>query len=146
MTKPGRRPSSVRCIARYPSYEEANERQLDLLAANLDARVEYVPTGADQVFFGKNPVYALVVDDDQAARAQEIIKLVVDENHECLYRCPKCQSASVRECGLDRGFLPGDLDLAVTFGLSGLIRFWVQKRKGRRYICNDCGTTYRKKP
>jgi len=138
--------SKVKCIATYPTYEEANERQLDLLAADLDAKIQYVPTGADQVYFGRNPVYALVVEDEEVGPAKEIIRLVAEETHDCLYRCPKCQSANVRECPISRGFLPGNLDFALTFGLTGIIRLFIEKKKGRKYICNDCGMEYRKGP
>lgn len=43
MTRP-----AATCVATYPAYDLANERQVDLLAAGIEALVWYVPTGMEQ--------------------------------------------------------------------------------------------------
>ena len=136
----------MKCVATYPSYEEANERQLDLLAAEVDSLVEYVPTGFDQVYYGANPIYALTVSDDQVDQAIEIIRLIPDEHHLCLYRCPNCQSHHIKELRLDEGFGTGWLSLPMTLGIVAAVRWLRVRRLGRKYLCCDCGTEYRKAP
>lgn len=136
----------MKCIATYPLYEEAEERQLDMLAAEIDALVEYVPTGWDQVYFGTLPIYALLVPEEFADRALELIRLIPDENHKCLYRCPRCESDNIKEESLDQGFGLEPFSFALTLGSVAIARMIVARVYGRKYRCRSCGTVYRKKP
>src|SRR5688572_13646833 len=121
----------MKCIATYPSYQEANERQLDILAADIDARVEYVPNGVEQVYLGANPIYALWVSRERAVEAFEIIRLLADENHLSIFRCPKCESNDVKERSLGEGFGTGPFSLALTLGIVAIARMLIMRMLGR---------------
>ena len=136
----------MKCLATYPSYQEANERQLDLLAADIDAMVQYVPTGFDQVYWGSLPIYALVVPPEQIDDAFEVIRLIADEDHRCLFRCPKCDSNDVRERRLDEGFGSGPFSFTLTLGLVAIARMLIMMRLGRKFECLSCHAVYRKSP
>ncbi len=80
------------------------------------------------------------------AAASEVLRLPSDENHRCLYRCPKCAGENVQELGLDEGFGVGLFSLVLTLGLVAAARVFGLRRHGRSYRCLDCGTRYRQKP
>ncbi|HWA25839.1 MAG TPA: hypothetical protein VG734_09270 [Lacunisphaera sp.] len=135
----------MKCIATFPAYELANSRQLDLLAANIDAVVWYVPTGPDQVYLGRLPIYALLVSSEQVEEAFELIRLVAEEDHRCLYGCPACGSSAVIELSQGAG-VSFWLLMCVTFALPGLVTMLSMRARGRSYECLSCGTGYRLKP
>jgi hypothetical protein len=136
----------MKCIATYPAYDLANDRQIDLIAAEIEATVWYVPTGMEQVYLGALPIYALLVPPEKAEQAIEIIKLIPDENHQCLYGCPNCASDKVSEKSLEDSFLTSGLAMASSLGMTAFISMLVIRAKGRVHICHDCGKKYRKKP
>ena len=136
----------MKYVGHYPSYGEANERQLDLMAAEIEALVFYVPTGMDQVYLGRLPIYALFVPEESAEAAREVLRLIPDENHRCLYGCPHCGSRDVVERLLDEGFGTGWFSLPLTFGVVAFSRMIELRVRGRRYVCRACGAVYRKKP
>jgi hypothetical protein len=136
----------MKCIATFPSYEEANERQLEILAADIDALVRYVPTGWNQAYFGTLPIYALLVPEEFSDQASELIQLSADEQHKCLYRCPKCDSNDTKEKSLEEGFGLGPFSFALTLGSVAITRMIIVRAYGRKYRCESCGAEYRKKP
>lgn len=135
----------MKCIATYPAYELANDRQIDLIAAEIEATVWYVPTGMDQVYLGALPIYALLVPPEEFDQAIEIVRLVPDDNHRCLYGCPDCTSDRVNEMNPQDSFL-GQCMMVSTLGMTAFISMLVIRAKGRVYLCRDCGSRYRKKP
>jgi hypothetical protein len=135
----------MKCVVTYPSYEEANNRQLELLAEDIDALVSYVPTGWDQAYLGRNPIYALMVAEEQIDEAIDIIRLVADESHRHFYRCPKCGSGDVKECALDEGFGVGPFSLLFTLGLVAIGKTLMLRWRGRKFECRACHAVYRKK-
>jgi len=136
----------MKYITHYPSYWEANERQLDLMAVDIEAMVFYVPTGPDQVLLGRLPIYALFVPEESVEKAIDLIRLVPDENHICLYGCPDCRSNNVVEQTIEQGFGTGPISLPLTLGIVVFSKVLKMRRSGRKYTCKDCGRTYRKKP
>lgn len=141
MTRP-----AATCVATYPAYDLANERQVDLLAAGIEALVWYVPTGMEQVYLGTLPVYALMVPAERADEAREIIRLLPDEDHVCLFRCPHCGSEHVAPKSLEDSILTGWWSMVLTLGISTLIGLLHLRIAGAKFRCLDCGAAYRKKP
>ena len=135
----------MECIATYPAYELAQSRQDDLIAAEIDAVVWYVPTGPDQIYFGTLPIYALVVPSNQADEAIDIISLVADENHRCIYGCPGCGSSNVVERNRSASLTFWCL-MYVTFAMPGIVAMISTRIRGRPYRCVSCGKHYRVKP
>jgi predicted RNA-binding Zn-ribbon protein involved in translation (DUF1610 family) len=136
----------MKCLLICSCYEEANQRQLDLLAENIDAVVSYIPTGADQVYMGRLPIYALMVEEDRLDDAINLFYLPPDENHICLFACPHCSSARVSETSIDSGFGSGIFSALLTLGLVAMGKLIMLRRVGRKYTCHDCGREYRKRP
>jgi predicted RNA-binding Zn-ribbon protein involved in translation (DUF1610 family) len=136
----------MKCIATYPAYDLANDRQIDLIAAEIEATVWYVPTGMEQVYLGALPVYALLVPPEKVEQATEIIQLVADESHQCIYGCPNCGSDRVKERSLEDSFLARWWVMVSTLAMTAFISMLVIRAKGRVYVCQACGRKYRKKP
>ena len=91
-------------------------------------------------------IYALFVPEESAEAAREVLRLIPDENHRCLYGCPHCGSRDVVERLLDEGFGTGWFSLPLTFGVVAFSRMIELRVRGRRYVCRACGAVYRKKP
>lgn len=125
-------------VAIYVTYEEANERQLDLLAAGIDASVEYGTT--DDYGFGSGAAaYCLIVPYEEASRAVECLAPRIDATIESIAACPRCNSSDVKE-------LQVSLLLDVCFlMIPGMIELIRSRASGVRYGCFQCGNRYRKK-
>jgi len=136
----------MKCIATYPGYDLANSRQVDLLAAEIDARVWYVPNGVDQVYFGALPIYALTVPPEDVERALQIISVYPDETHACIYACPHCGSGRVIEVSMESTVLGRWWMIAISLGIAGFLAMLWMRLLGRLYVCEDCRKRYRKKP
>jgi predicted RNA-binding Zn-ribbon protein involved in translation (DUF1610 family) len=129
----------MKCIATYPAYDLANDRQIDLITAEIEATVWYVPTGMEQVYLGALPVYALLVPPEKVELATEIIQLVADESHQCIYGCPNCGSDRVKEQSLEDSFLARWWVMDSTLAMTAFISMLVIRAKGRVYVCQACG-------
>jgi hypothetical protein len=81
----------------YGTYEAANDCQITLLAASIDALVEFVPTSVAELQHAeaRRPGYALMVEDERFEEAAALLSVEVQPDYKCLYACPKCQSERV---------------------------------------------------
>ncbi|MDQ8201286.1 hypothetical protein QEH56_24210 [Pelagicoccus enzymogenes] len=94
-------------VATYPSYEEANERQTELLSYGLSAFVVRESTGFLEVYMGVVPKFHLFVPKEQASEAREIVQLQADADHVHIANCPKCGSSEVKEIGVVKNYQSG---------------------------------------
>lgn len=118
-------------LAAYPSYEEANERQLDLLAAGIDAKIEYVPNTGER--------YRLLVEEARVDEAWELIALEADLSAKSIAACPHCGSSAVRELEISLG-----IDVLLLM-LPSCVEYIRSRVSGVRYRCEDCAQVYRKR-
>lgn len=68
-------------VARYFSYEEASDHQLELMDAGIESQIEMKYTGIS--FFGGNSsAFLLLVDEENADQAMEITGSLLEEGEE----------------------------------------------------------------
>lgn len=127
-------------IATYPSYQEANDRQLDLLACDIGAKVIRESTGFMELYFGSLPKYHLIVHEKHADEARERLKLVRDPEHKHIASCRNCGSGNVTELGIDDGI--GSLGWLF---FPAIVKFFQLRMSGPKFRCGDCSHEYRKK-
>lgn len=120
----------------YNTYEHANDAQITLLAADIDAKVEFEHGSSVE---DKSGGYALLVDVEQHAQAEGLLAPCAVEGHESLLRCPACKSEHVVE---------RDAPWWGVFLLGVPIVIYVADLKmfGRTFRCADCRCRFRKKP
>jgi hypothetical protein len=63
----------VQAVASYPTYAEANDHQITLLAAGVDARVQFRPADIVISLGAGHGDYALMVEPDDLHRAAELL-------------------------------------------------------------------------
>lgn len=119
----------------HATYEAANDAQLTLLAANIDATIEFVH---GSVTANTPEGYALLVEEERFDEAAELLSFTADETHESLLRCPTCGSDRLLEP--DPGIW-GVLLLGLPY-FTHMIARWTS---GAKYRCEDCRHEFRKK-
>ena len=129
----------MKIIASYSNYEEANDHQITLLSAGIDALVEYQPTGTANIVHGGSGVYVLQVDEARAAEAAELVSVPEDPDAKSIAACPKCGGSNIAESQI-----PPLLDLGLLM-IPSVVRFLTCLLKGVPYVCTDCDHRYRKK-
>jgi hypothetical protein len=128
----------MQTVETYFTYEEANEHQITLLAAGIDALVEFVPA-AEVLTPGRRAGYALRVSAADADRARELVRPVADPGFASIARCPRCASDDVRDIELLQ-----DWDLFL-LGVPSVFRTIRARVQGQPFRCLACGHRYRKK-
>ena len=98
-------------IGRYFSYEEAHGWRLELLAVEIECRVDVRSSGL-ALMGGSMPVYSLCVSETDVERALAIVALPVAEDYQSIMTCPACGSNEVIQMR-SLGNLPGFLDAAI---------------------------------
>ncbi len=130
----------MKIVATYPSYEEANERQLDLLASGIGAKVIRESTGFMELYFGVLPRYHLIVHEEFAEDASDKLKLVQDPDYKHIAACKKCDGSNVVELGIDDG-----IGSVYWLFFPAILKFFKLRLLGPKFRCQDCHYEYRKK-
>lgn len=125
-------------VGHYPTYEEANEHQITLLAEGIDALIEFVPA-TEVLSLGRTAGYALKVAPEDVSRAMTLIQPVADPTFVSIARCPRCGSDDVRATELLQ-----DWDL-VLLGVPSVVRAIRARTHGHPFRCLGCGHHYRKR-
>jgi predicted RNA-binding Zn-ribbon protein involved in translation (DUF1610 family) len=128
----------MRLLTTYGSYDEANDRQLDLLAAGIDARVDFTPAGHTSAMSPGSGAYSLFVEEMRFEEAAEIVSPGCDTGAESIAACPRCGSSAVREIEMSPAI---DVPLLM---LPSIVEFIRSRFSGTRYTCDSCRHTYRK--
>jgi predicted RNA-binding Zn-ribbon protein involved in translation (DUF1610 family) len=131
-------PTRMETVGSYLTYDDANEHQITLLAAGIDALIDYVPA-AEVLSPQSSGIYALRVAPEEAARAKELIAPAIDPEFRSIAKCPRCGSNDVGAIELLQN---SDLLL---LGLPSIVRMLRAGWHGHPYRCDDCGHRYRRK-
>ena len=129
----------MKLLATYSSYEEANERQLDLLAAEIDATVEYAPPGELSSVTTQLGTYHLLVDEAQEEEACAVVFPAIDPSEKSILHCPKCKGDNVQ------GFIMNSSIDVFLLMLPSIMEFLISRFRGDRYVCMECGVKFRRK-
>lgn len=130
--------SDYESVGDYLSYEEANERQIELLWHDISAYVVRESTGYLEVYTGQIARHRLFVQKEDAEAARDFVKLVADADHRHIASCPKCGSADVQEVET-KGYLAYVLELVFLISHRAIANFWL----GPKFRCGNCDAFYR---
>lgn len=130
-------------VATYPSYEEANARQIDLWASTFESEVIRESTGFEELYLGIMPRYHLFVHEEDFDGAMEVVRLVEDPEHTHIASCEKCNGSDVVEIGIAGGVDASDLEAIRTFLIPMVLRFFHLKFVGPKFHCRECNHHYR---
>ncbi len=130
----------MRYLASYGTYEMANDQQITLLAAEIDALVEFVPPGFEELRHQetRKPGYALMVEDEKFDEAVRMLSLQAEPDYKCLFSCPTCGSDNVKEIA------PPLVGAMFLLFIPSVIAMTRRKTSGIPYRCLACGSRYRK--
>jgi hypothetical protein len=128
----------MKVLTTYVSYEEANDRQLDLLASGIDARVEYVPSGGISALGGSLGTYQLWVDGEKISDAALLIAPALDPSATSIAACPRCGSSDVTEQ------VTNPLTDVLMLMVPSILEFAISRISGSRFHCSACRHNYRK--
>ena len=126
-------------IASYPSYEEANDHQHTLLSYEIDCMIEMPGQHVFHIMQGDLPEYHLLVPEEDAERALDLITRPTVDDYVPLITCPYCQSGNKKEVELS--FMAGLFVLILFIPL--LIEIVILRTRGRKYQCQECLGIYR---
>ncbi len=129
----------MKSIESYPTYEEAEENQITLLAMDIDCKIKTPSQGIFEITYGSLPEYHLLVDESDEEEAKKYIEKKISEDYEPLVKCPHCKSGNKKEYEM-HSFLSAIGLILILPMVVGII--W-QRIKGRKYICSNCGKKYR---
>jgi len=129
----------MKSIESYPTYEEAEENQITLLAMNIDCKIKTPSQSIYETAHGYLPEYHLLVAESDEEEAKKYVEKKISEDYEPLVKCPHCKSGNKKE--YETNFFIGFLGLILILPMVVAI-IW-QRIKGRKYICSDCGKKYR---
>ena len=126
----------MKSLGIYGTYEHANDAQITLLAAEIDAKVDYVQGSSDE---GKLGGYGLFVDEDRFEEAKRLLTKEPVDGFRPSLRCPACEGENLEErkppwYGV---YLLGIPIVAYVIDL---------RLRGRKFRCRECGNEFRKKP
>ncbi len=130
-------------VGDYPSYEEANERQHELLSCEIPAFVVRESTGFLEVYIGQLPRFYLYVSKDIAPEARKIVDHTASEDHKHIASCPACGSSDVVEIGVVKNYHRDHwihlLEAFLVVSHRAIAEFML----GPKYHCEKCSSSYR---
>ncbi len=127
-------------VQSYPSYEEANDAQITLLAAGIDCKVVRHAQGVWDISEGRNESYGIVVDGEKYEESKDLLSHHIPEDFVSLIQCPYCQSNN----GKRYSYYDSPLFMLTWILLIPMIwSMCLMRKEGRRYKCEDCQRLYR---